>query len=575
MRKKVSKRKRKLFNPDKIATAIDQNLNRDLAMAKQMYRHGVPSQLYYQQVQQKNTLKKYVPCEADMSGVEEVTYKNFLNINEHMREVNEQFRKPRNLSHKHLSDHELILKRARALMHWTLGHCRWGDLCEHVSNSGGVTQGVSFKDTSEEAKFTWPISGTDAAVRLFRQYLIDNTQLSRAIDVLNGQRQDVEKYEVVDSSRATTVPKTIDKLRMIAIEPTLNMFFQQSLMQLMYKRMKMVGLDVERLPTVHRNLALEGSITAKLATIDFSSASDCVSIELLRYLLPSSWFYWINQVRSPYMEIQGEKIELHMVSTMGNAGTFPLESLVFWCIGVGTIMNRTQKNRNSVLSEIMDRRSMSVFGDDCILPTVDATLFIETAETVGFMVNKEKSFYHEDRYFRESCGGDYHHGVNVRPVCLKAPSSNRLSNLEPWLYIILNLFLKKYISYFGELQYVYDKTLLGYLFGLFAKNKLKVKLVPPQFPDDAGLKTSDWHRLERCYNIIFDKVALSDQGVYHFKYCKFQYWDKRTRNDSLRLALWLKKPVASKEAKVRKQFPIRKKGGYVVARGFSSFWTLN
>ncbi len=224
---------------------------------------------------------------------------------------------------------------------------------------------------------------------------------------------------------------------------------------------------------------------------------------------------------------------------------------------------------------------VSVFGDDCILPTSDAASFMELAESVGFVVNKEKSFFDDAPGFRESCGGDYLHGSNVRPFSLKAPTSTRRSALEPWLYIILNGILPKYISCFGSLRYIYDKALLEYLFSLFTKYKLKVKLVPSDFPDDAGLKTLDWRRLRECYNVSFDTVAISEQGWSSFRYCSFRYKSERSRDDYLRYAIWLKAPVVTRFSvftkpmpKPRTLFPVRRKGGYVVARALAPAWGL-
>jgi hypothetical protein len=404
--------------------------------------------------------------------------------------------------------------------------------------------------------------------------MAEYSQYSVAVRSLNGQSGEIrEMFDIVDASRATTVDKTNDKRRMIAIEPTVNMFFQQALMNIMYNRLKDVGLDVESLPSRHQDLALQGSISGALSTIDFSSASDCVSIAVLRYLLPPKWFRYLDAVRCPRMEILGETVDLHMISTMGNAGTFPLETLVFWSIGVASVMYHNRTNPFSLLSLPEERGMVSVFGDDCILPTLAAKTFMSNAVELGFVVNEEKSFFDIGPGFRESCGGDYLRGTNVRPLSIKAPTSNRRSALEPWLYVILNGVIKKYISYFGPLQYVYEKALLEYLFGLFRKHNLKIKIVPMDFPDDSGLKTRDWRRIRACYNVSFDTVAVTDQGWSSFRYCRFVYRDKRARDDFLRYVGWLQRPITSKwwspPRALRTLFPIRRRGGYVVARAIS------
>lgn len=571
--------KRKLFNPDKIATAISQNLTLDLNSTEQMYGGANAIQKFFSEAQNTACLKKYVATASDQAGLEDEAFSLFRETNARMAKVNENFREPRDIPAHHLTPIELTLKRARALVAWTLGDITWGEIADNVSHSGGVTKGVRFSDTSLEAKFTWPMSTTAGAASLYRQYMSEFKQISDAVEILNHRRDEkiVEMFDYTDASRATTVDKTDTKRRMIAIEPTVNMFFQQALMTIMYKRLATVGLDVESLPIRHQNLALDGSVSGSLSTIDFSSASDCVSIKLLEYLLPEKWYRYLIAVRCPRMEIQGETIDLHMISTMGNAGTFPLETLVFWSIGVATVMHRTRKNPYSLLSLPEERSMVSVFGDDCILPTADAKLFMSNAVALGFVVNEEKSFFTSGAGFRESCGGDYLRGSNVRPFSLKAPTSNRLSALEPWLYTILNGVIPKYISYFGHLSFVYDKALLEYLFGLFRKYKLKVKLVPPDFPDDSGLKCLDYERLRRNYRIPMDTVATSEQGWAKFRYCRFVYKDKRARNDALRYSVWLRFPIVHNEwwslpVEPTTLFPVRRRGGYVVARSLIPWW---
>lgn len=596
MSKYQDKKKRKLFNPDEIASAISLKLDRDLATAKHVYGGGITMhQKFYRKAQSKACLKKYVATTADMSGVEEETFNDFLATNERIGKVNEFFKEPRDLPAHLLNSHELILIRARALMAWTLRGISFEELCAASGNSGGVTQGVSFADTSQEAKFTMPISTTADVSSMWRQYLACNELLHAAILEENRHLLVGEKYNVVDGSRATTVPKTNDKLRMIAVEPTLNMFFQQGLMMVMYRRMKCVGLDVTRLPDKHKLLAWIGSVSGNLATIDFSSASDCVSLELLRYLLPADWFRYVDKVRCRTMRIGSTEVPLNMVSTMGNAGTFPLETLVFWTLGVAVVMSQERSNPYHVLSLPEERDKVSVFGDDCILPSSYAKLFMETCTRVGFKVNDEKSFFDPKPGFRESCGGDFFHGLDVRPLYIKAPTSVRASALEPWLYIILNGVLEKYISYFGTLSYVYDKELLTYLFGLFKENKLMVKLVPPYFPDDAGLKTRDWRRLQLNYGFKISSIGQGDFGLVSFRYLKFQYRNKRKRSELLQYSLWLGRNAntlddlerISKTDMTRAgaqkvffprlpvlQFPRKEKGGYIVAKGLSSCWSV-
>jgi hypothetical protein len=394
----------------------------------------------------------------------------------------------------------------------------------------------------------------------------------------------------VEESRATTVDKTTNSRRMIAVEPTVNMFFQQGLMTALVKRLSNVGIDLSSVPEKHRTLARQGSITGRLSTIDFTSASDCVSIELLRWLIPPKWFSKLDLVRSRSMNIEGEIHELEMISTMGNATTFPIETLVFWVLAVSTARTaKESKLSRSVIPKWNTLDLASVFGDDCILPDYATNDFIEITESVGFIVNRDKTFYGpvSEQPFRESCGGDYLRGIDVRPYFLKAPAGTRVSFLEPWLYTIANGLIPKYMSYFGDLQYVYNRELFEVIFRIFNQYSIKVKIVPDWFPDDAGLKIGkDFFRFRSSYDFVPEMVRIDKHGTKWFRYLRFQYRKRENWFDALRYADKLRflsstlnrrtrlgEPVIGRN--IKHVFNIRRIGGYVVATARTSHWEVN
>jgi hypothetical protein len=459
-------------------------------------------------------------------------------------------------------------------MQSVLSPFEWDEWFMECKNSGGTSVGVPYMDTSVERKFTFPMSTTGSVLNLFRSTMADDLYLSEAIENFNRHNPvNNGPFEIVEGSKATTVDKTADKRRMICVEPTCNMYLQQGLMQMMYNRMKAVGLNVETLPDAHKEIARESSITGSNATIDWSSASDCVSIELLRWLLPPRWFDVVFRTRSHTTLIKGESVKLAMISTMGNATTFPLETLVFWTYAQAVRLTEDKTSNRSLLNE-EEYGLCSVFGDDCIVPTTMAAKYIATMESVGFIVNDQKSFYGTEQ-FRESCGGDYLSGFDVRPFYMKAPHSTTMSALEPWLYIIANSLLQKYILYFGELSYLYEKEVWRVLFGLFREYKIYIKLVPSFFPDDAGLKLShDIQRFSATYPMKLSRIASDRHGTVTFRYCSFKYRDSFRKDDGIRYHLWLKKPVRSKQPKQLFDVPLRKIGGYVVAKGLTGHWSV-
>jgi hypothetical protein len=544
--------------------------------------------------------KKYIPAGFNTSLLSNESYSAFVENNARMAAVNERLAsvlpsKAPNSGY----EWECIMWTARLLVHRVLGPLYIDELFEHAQHGAGSSIGVSFKDTSIEKKFSSKVSCTPRAASLFISSISYDFGLRDALRNYY-KRPDgisVRDLDIVRGSRATTVDKTVSKRRMIAIEPTANMYLQQGLMYLMYSRLKEVGLDLGSLPYRHTQLAYYASVSGTSATIDFASASDCVSYELLRWILPPKWFALLDDVRSPEMEIGGDFLPLHMFSTMGNADTFPLETLVLWAIACACTQRSNGVKARLVYPDIF--RAVSVFGDDCILPTFAVPSFMEAARSVGFIVNEAKSFFDNKPGFRESCGGDYLVGHDVRPFFLRAPINTRKSSLEPWLYTIMNGLFKKYIMYFGPVDWLYESELIELFRGIFARYNLRLKVVPSSFPDDSGLHVSvDAERICENYPFRLQPVLVDEHGLAYFSYCRFIYSETQKGSDDIRYQLDLRSrylrspqshnPFVDRDSCVAYQydrrrsffriipkrekvnlFPVRRKGGYVVAKAFS------
>jgi len=201
--------------------------------------------------------------------------------------------------------------------------------------------------------------------------------------------------------RMTFVAKNWKTKRTICSEPTLNSLAQQGVRKWMECRMARFGLQISD-QTVNQRLARQGSIDGSISTIDLSSASDTISIELVRYLFPSDWFFLLDSIRTGTVEYKGETIDLEMYASMGNATTFPVETLIFYALA-------------RAVSSPDD--TVTAYGDDLCVGTSCSNDVIAILECAGFLVNREKSFTHGP--FRESCGKDYLRGVMVRPVYMK------------------------------------------------------------------------------------------------------------------------------------------------------------
>lgn len=216
---------------------------------------------------------------------------------------------------------------------------------------------------------------------------------------------EAEIYEVhtvhLMHGRLEFVPKNAKTYRSIVVEPSLNGMLQAGIGDFMANRLKRYGIDI-RNQEPSKALARVGSMDGSLATLDLSSASDMVSRELVKFLLPEDWFSLLNAARTTSVQYQSHTYHLEKFSSMGNGFTFPLETLIFWAL---------------TTSAAQAADDVRVYGDDIICRVEHYAKVESLLLHCGFLVNKEKSY--ASGCFRESCGGDYYFGFDVRPYYQK------------------------------------------------------------------------------------------------------------------------------------------------------------
>lgn len=229
------------------------------------------------------------------------------------------------------------------------------------------------------------------------------TGFSRWYTEINGSRP---LLRFATSSKVGFVPKDSLTSRTIATEPNLNMLLQLGTHEFLADRLKRIGgCDISD-QSLNQALARFGSTVFGISTLDLSSASDSVTIELVRWLLPPSWFLWLSTIRCPSVNLRGVEMVSEKFSTMGNGATFALETLIFKALSHGC---------NSL---VRGTTFSAVFGDDIIVPSSSAGLLTEVLRFCGFRVNLGKSFVFGP--FRESCGADWHSGRDVTPVYVRS-----------------------------------------------------------------------------------------------------------------------------------------------------------
>ncbi len=260
--------------------------------------------------------------------------------------------------------------------------------------------------------FSSPLTGTSASLyEWYRRYTSNFPEWSNAENIR------LESYgaaRIVSGSRLSFVPKNDKISRCICTEPTLNTYFQLGFGSHLERRLdERFGISLSTQQFKNRDLARLGSITDSLITLDLSSASDSISLSMLRETFPSDFLRWLEFSRCKETQIPGVGTqELHMISSMGNGYTFPLQTVIFACV-----VTACASFRGILLGPSKLGNQWGIFGDDIICPSELARDVVHLLSFLGFSVNGDKSFV--EGPFRESCGSDFYLGTNIRGVYLK------------------------------------------------------------------------------------------------------------------------------------------------------------
>jgi hypothetical protein len=222
--------------------------------------------------------------------------------------------------------------------------------------------------------------------------------------------------EIVEGNRLDFVPKNDDISRSICVEPTLNMFYQLGFGNILSSRLRDYwGIDLKYQQFKNRELARRGSLDESFSTIDLSSASDSISLKMLEWLLPRDFFAWLKLLRCSSSRLPNkERLALNMVSTMGNGFTFPLQTIIF----AGVVLSAMKLDGIApIFPRGLHQGNFGVNGDDIVVPKSCTLKVLRLLHLLGFKCNKEKTFV--EGPFRESCGGDFREGRNIRGVYIK------------------------------------------------------------------------------------------------------------------------------------------------------------
>jgi hypothetical protein len=316
----------------------------------------------------------------------------------------------------------------------------------------------------------------------------------------DGQTK-VSGTKQIEGSRLTTVPKNEDTERTIAIEPSGNMCLQLAAGMYLEGALRHIGLDIRNQQQKNIAMAKRGSEKGDIATLDLKSASDMISIDLVRALVPGVWFDLLMKLRSPTITIpsdgkaggSGTQVELHMISTMGNGFTFPLMTFIIVALIYGYRCTKGGPNL------FIDWTNTCVFGDDIIIPTSEYAGFVDVLTKAGLIVNHDKSF--SEGAFRESCGGDFLNGVDITPFYVKS------LNAEQDVYVVIN----QVLAWSCREKIFLHKTLA--LLRSFIDGR--PHLVPEWMNPDQGIRTS-WCPKRYSYLSLCKEMVRLPCAATHF-----------------------------------------------------------
>jgi hypothetical protein len=210
-----------------------------------------------------------------------------------------------------------------------------------------------------------------------------------------------DEFGPMHIAEVRAVPKSYKASRIIAMEETYRQALAKRVFSIVSEYLP-ENLDIHD-QSRNQRYALEGSLKGDLATLDLTSASDDIQVNLVYEVFPGPFVDLLNKVRPTHYRIHDTLGLLHSYMTMGNAMTFVLETILF--AGIARAACRHTGD---------DPNAVSVYGDDIIVPVMAAETTRDFLGMLGFRLNESKSYW-EGKY-RESCGEEYYDGTCVSSI---------------------------------------------------------------------------------------------------------------------------------------------------------------
>lgn len=350
-----------------------------------------------------------------------------------------------------------------------------------------------------------PLTGSREHIRWFCKHVGSDPLLKR---VLYERGTENRVFTETLSLKQSFAPKSYKKKRGIQPQTLLGIFHSFGLGNVIrlrlleYGKRMGVNLNLATLQKRHRKLARLASLKGHLTTADLRAASDSITVRHLMLLFPRKWakVLLMGRLRKITYSREGDYYATETLAGMGNGYTFPVQTLIFYAIirAIGNLLNV--------------KGTYSVYGDDLIYPTRLHHYVSNIFTDLGFILNPDKTF--ASGSFRESCGGDYFAGVDVRP-CRPQGQCQRMGKLQyaAFLYKLRNGLTRRWLEIEIPLTIAYIDQLLHKVVGY-------LHIVPPSFPDTAGIRVWSPHGSLPWYYQIHRPRFIVELGIWTWQYLR-------------------------------------------------------
>lgn len=358
-----------------------------------------------------------------------------------------------------------VIQRARRIIRGILGEYsedRHRACCRHGKRA---CQGTPYLASYLDQKLLdQPFTCSSEHLDFFARYCEGDDIMQHFLDVALKEN----RIRLTRSLEYAEVPKSWKIHRSMMPNTLIGAFVSAGLGEYIAQCLRDVKINIKRLQPKHQQWAREASAKGHYVTADLSAASDSLTLQLLRMLLSTKWYRALTRGRALWVKIDGESVLLSSVLTMGLGSTFPLQTLVFYALV-------------KALGELDGRKHfVSVYGDDLIYSRHLHKYVRVLFPAIHLILNEDKTY--AEGHFRESCGGDYYRGVDVRPYQPEGGCEHLVGpRKQEFLYRLYNGLCRRW----DEVEI--PKTLLYLRMELLMCSKGLLQ-VPPSYPDGSGIR---------------------------------------------------------------------------------------